>query len=50
YLIRSSILDEVEAFFVEKELPRDGPGFTRTIVEASEPGGPAFEYPNVSRP
>ncbi|KAG1722982.1 hypothetical protein EDB19DRAFT_1645507, partial [Suillus lakei] len=50
FLTRSLILDEVEAFSFEKEFPREGPGFTRTIVEVSEPGGPAFEYRNVSRP
>ncbi|KAG1722987.1 hypothetical protein EDB19DRAFT_2043909 [Suillus lakei] len=29
FLTRSLILDEVEAFSVEKELPREGPGFRR---------------------
>jgi leucyl-tRNA synthetase len=47
YLKKSLSLEDVEVFFVEEALQREGPGFTRTIIESSEPGGPAFEYRNV---
>ncbi|KAG1852611.1 hypothetical protein C8R48DRAFT_350172 [Suillus tomentosus] len=47
YLKKSLSLEDVEVFSVEEALQREGPGFTRTIIESSEPGSPAFEYRNV---
>jgi leucyl-tRNA synthetase len=47
YLKKSLTLEDVEVFSVEEALQREGHGFTRTIIESSEPGSPAFEYRNV---
>ncbi|KAG8215233.1 hypothetical protein J3R82DRAFT_8779 [Butyriboletus roseoflavus] len=47
YLKRSLNLVNAEVFLVDEALQRDGPGFTPSIIETSEPGSPAFEYRNV---
>ncbi|KIJ61224.1 hypothetical protein HYDPIDRAFT_183337 [Hydnomerulius pinastri MD-312] len=47
YLKRALNLVDAEVFSVEEALQREGPGFSRIIIEASEPGSPAFEYRNV---
>lgn len=47
YLKKTLNLVDAEIFSVEVALAREGPGFTRTIIESSEPGAPAFEYRNV---
>ncbi|KAH7921139.1 leucyl-tRNA synthetase [Leucogyrophana mollusca] len=47
YLKKSLNLVDTEVFSVEEAIQREGPGFTRIIIESSEPGSPAFEYRNV---
>jgi leucyl-tRNA synthetase len=40
-------LVDAEVMPVDEALTKEGPGFTKTIIEASEPGAPGFEYRNV---
>jgi leucyl-tRNA synthetase len=48
YLKKSLSLVDVEVLSVEEALPHVGePGFSKAIIEASEPGAPAFEFRNV---
>jgi leucyl-tRNA synthetase len=47
YLKKTLNLVDAEIFSVEDALTKEGPGFTKTIIESSEPGSPAFEYRNV---
>ncbi|EIN05837.1 leucyl-tRNA synthetase [Punctularia strigosozonata HHB-11173 SS5] len=48
YLKKSLNLVDVEVLSVEEALQHAGePGFNRAIIEASEPGAPAFEFRNV---
>jgi leucyl-tRNA synthetase len=47
YLKKTLSLVDAEILSVEDALTKEGPGFTKTIIESSEPGAPAFEYRNV---
>lgn len=47
YLKRTLDLVEVEVLLAEDAKSKEGPGFTKTIIESAEPGSPAFEYRNV---
>lgn len=50
YLKKSLSLESVEILSVEEALQKaqgGEPGFTRVLIEGSEPGAPAFEYRNV---
>jgi leucyl-tRNA synthetase len=47
YLKKSLNLVDAEIYAVADALAKEGPGFTKTIIETSEPGSPAFEYRNV---
>ncbi|KAF6749592.1 leucine-tRNA ligase [Ephemerocybe angulata] len=48
YLKKSLNLVDAEVLSVEEAKQHEGePGFTKSIIEASEPGSPAFEYRNV---
>ncbi|KAJ7619401.1 hypothetical protein FB45DRAFT_930672 [Roridomyces roridus] len=48
YLKKSLVLEEVEVYSVEDALGRQD-GFTKSIIDASEPGNPAFEYRNIAK-
>ncbi|EGN94714.1 hypothetical protein SERLA73DRAFT_96086 [Serpula lacrymans var. lacrymans S7.3] len=48
YLKKSLGLVDAEVLSVEEARTHEGePGFTRSIMDSSEPGSPAFEYRNV---
>jgi leucyl-tRNA synthetase len=50
YLKRTLTLVDVEILSVEEALEHVGAGragFSRMIIESSEPGSPAFEFRNV---
>ncbi len=48
YLKKTLNLIDADVMSVEDALPKAGePGYTKTIIESSEPGCPAFEYRNV---
>lgn len=47
YLKKTLNLVDAEIMTVEEALSKEGPGFTKMIIELSEPGSPAFEYRNV---
>jgi leucyl-tRNA synthetase len=47
YLKRTLNLVDAEILSVEKARTKEGPGYTRSIIDSSEPGSPAFEYRNV---
>ena len=48
YLKRTLSLVDAEVFSVEDALAREADaGFSRVIIESSEPGAPAFEFRNV---
>lgn len=47
YLKKSLSLVDAEILSVDEALTREGPGYTKMIIELSEPGAPAFEYRNV---
>ncbi|KAF8920816.1 hypothetical protein CPB85DRAFT_1211532 [Mucidula mucida] len=48
YLKKTLNLVDADVMSVEDALPKAGePGYTKTIIESSEPGCPAFEYRNV---
>ncbi|KAJ7126518.1 hypothetical protein C8R43DRAFT_1028359 [Mycena crocata] len=48
YLKKSLTLVDVEVYSVDEALAKAGEhGFTKSIIETSEPGNPAFEYRNV---
>ncbi|KZT24984.1 leucyl-tRNA synthetase [Neolentinus lepideus HHB14362 ss-1] len=47
YLKKTLNLLDADIYSVEDALSKEGPGFTRLIIESSEPGAPAFEYYNV---
>ena len=48
YLKRTLNLEDAEVLSVDDVLSKAGePGFTKSIMESSEPGGPAFELRNV---
>ena len=47
YLKKSLNLVDAEILTVEEALTKQGPGFTKSIIDSSEPGSPAFEYRNV---
>jgi leucyl-tRNA synthetase len=41
-------LVDVEVLSVEEARQKEGePGYTKSIIDASEPGAPGFEYRNV---
>lgn len=49
YLKKSLNLVDAEVLSVEEAIKHvDEPGYTKSIIEASEPGSPAFEYRNVT--
>jgi len=48
YLKKTLGLVDAEVLSVEEAREREGqPGYTKSIIETSEPGSPAFEYRNV---
>jgi len=48
YLRKSVGLVDASVISVEEARKREGePGYTKSILEMSEPGTPAFEYRNV---
>lgn len=47
YLKRTLNLVDAEIISVEEARAKEGPGFTRMIIDSSEPGSPGFEYYNV---
>jgi leucyl-tRNA synthetase len=47
YLKKTLNLVDAELFTVEEARRKEGPGFTKNIIDSSEPGSPAFEYRNV---
>jgi len=48
YLRKSLGLVDATVVSVEEARKREGePGYTKSIIETSEPGSPAFEYRNV---
>ncbi|TFK47205.1 leucyl-tRNA synthetase [Heliocybe sulcata] len=47
YLKKTLTLVDATIYTVDDALANEGPGFTRAIIESSEPGAPAFEYYNV---
>jgi len=48
YLKRTLNLVDAEILSVEEARAKEGePGYTKSIVDTSEPGNPAFEYRNV---
>ena len=51
YIKKSLGLVDVEILSVGEALAKtDEPGYTKIIIETSEPGNPAFEYHNVKVP
>ena len=51
YIKKSLALVDVEILSVEEALAKtDELGYTKIIIETSEPGNPAFEYHNVKVP
>jgi leucyl-tRNA synthetase len=51
YLKRTLTLVDVEVLSVEEALAHAGAGdagYSRMIIESSEPGSPAFEFRNVA--
>jgi leucyl-tRNA synthetase len=48
YLKKTLGLAEAEVLAVQEARQREGePGFTKAIIDTSEPGAPAIEYRNV---
>jgi leucyl-tRNA synthetase len=48
YLKKSLGLVNAEILSVDEAQAHEGePGYTKSIIESSEPGSPAFEYRNV---
>lgn len=47
YLKKSLNLLDAEVLMVDEALAKEGPGYTKTIIESAEPGKPAFEFRNV---
>jgi leucyl-tRNA synthetase len=48
YLKKSLNLVNAEVLSVDEARTKEGePGFTKNIIDSSEPGNPAFEYRNV---
>lgn len=47
YLKKTLNLVDAEILSVEDALTKEGAGYTKMIIESSEPGAPAFEYRNV---
>ncbi|EJD05001.1 leucine-tRNA ligase [Fomitiporia mediterranea MF3/22] len=47
YLKKSLNLVDAEVLMVDDALQKEGPGFSKTIIEQAEPGSPAFEFRNV---
>lgn len=48
YLRKSLGLVDAEVLSVEEARQKEGEaGFTKSIIDSSEPGAPAFEYRNV---
>lgn len=48
YLKKTLNLAEAEVLFVEEALSKEQErGYTKSIIDTSEPGSPAFEYYNV---
>ena len=47
YLKKSLNLVEAEILMANEALQKDGPGFTKNIIEQAEPGSPASEFRNV---
>ncbi|THH03335.1 hypothetical protein EW145_g6336 [Phellinidium pouzarii] len=47
YLKKSLNLVDAEIMMVDEALKKNEPGYTKHIIEAAEPGSPAFEFRNV---
>ncbi|KAI0077647.1 leucine-tRNA ligase [Panus rudis PR-1116 ss-1] len=47
YLKRTLGLVDAEIYLADDAKTKEGPGFTKNIIESAEPGAPAFEYRNV---
>jgi leucyl-tRNA synthetase len=49
YLKRTLILVEIDVYVAEDAIKegKQGPGFTKHIIELAEPGQPSFEFMNV---
>ena len=49
YLKRTLQLEDVDVYAAEKAAKegKEGPGFTKHIIELAEPGQPSFEFMNV---
>lgn len=51
HIKKSLALVDVEIFSVDEALTKtDEPGYSKIIIDTSEPGNPAFEYHNVNVP
>jgi leucyl-tRNA synthetase len=47
YLKRSLNLVDVDIVLAEEVAGKDGPGYTKHIIELAEPGNPSYEFMNV---
>ncbi|EEB94861.1 hypothetical protein MPER_06260 [Moniliophthora perniciosa FA553] len=47
YLKKSLNLEDAEVMLADEARTKEEPGYTKSIIESSEPGNPAFEYRNV---
>ncbi|KAI5118474.1 hypothetical protein M0805_003735 [Coniferiporia weirii] len=47
YLKKSLNLVDADVMMADEALKKDGPGYTKNIIELAEPGSPAFEFRNV---
>jgi leucyl-tRNA synthetase len=47
YLKKTLNLVDAEIMSVDEARSKEGPGYTKSIIDGSEPGSPSFEYGNV---
>ena len=49
YLKRTLQLEDIDVYIAENAIKegKQGPGFTKHIIELAEPGSPSFEFMNV---
>ncbi len=47
YLKRTLNLVDADVILVEDAREKEGPGFTRSIIDSAEPGNPSIEFRNV---
>ncbi|ESK89942.1 leucine-trna ligase [Moniliophthora roreri MCA 2997] len=47
YLKKSLNLEDAQVMLADEARTKEEPGYTKSIIESSEPGNPAFEYRNV---